>query len=522
MKISLINSPWWVRYCPPYIIASLSTFLRKNNHTVFCFDLNNYLYHKVNEKYKKYWDNRDYYSFWENSSFIENLFKEIKINNYINKILKTNSQVVIFTTHTTSVVSSLLISKLIKQIDKSKIIIFIGHKCSRAQMAYDFIKYPQIDYVCPGETEIALIELLKKLEKNSSKELPQCKGFLLKKNNKIIDCGNPDIVENLDLLPFPEYEDFKEDIEKNLYSQPNRLDLLNSRGCTNGCHFCYERLYWQKFRTMSAEKLFEQIVYHMKNFPKINYFYFNSLLLNADLEVLEKFCDLILKNNIKINWAGQAMIRKDMTKNILTKMAKAGCNWLGYGIESGSQKILNKMNKKFNIKDAYEVLKNTHNAGISVQINIIFGFPTETKQDFQQTLNFVTKVRPYIDNILASQSFCTLEKETLMYKNPEKFGILPNVKHHLFWKSDNGKNNYLLRFKRYEKFCNYALSLGIPETSGVLKIKPDKWFLLGQYYQFEKQYKKAIKCYEKSLKLESDNENVRKLIINCSKFLKQQ
>jgi radical SAM superfamily enzyme YgiQ (UPF0313 family) len=520
MKIALINSPWWVRYCPPYIVASLSTFLKKYNYTTYCFDLNNILYHKVNEKYKKYWDDRDYYSYWENSSFVENILNEVEIQSYIDKILNTKSKIFIFTTHTTSVESSLIISKLIKQANKNNIIIFIGHKCSRAQMAYDFIRFSQVDYVCPGEVEISLLKLLEKLKQNNFSELPECKGFLLKKNNKIIDCGNPEIVENLDQLPFPDYDEFKKDIEENLYSQPNRLDILNSRGCINGCYFCYERLYWQKFRTMSGEKLFEQILSHITKFPKINYFYFNSLLLNADLDVLEKFCDLVIKEKITITWAGQAMVRKDMTRDILQKMAKSGCKWLGYGIESGSQKILNKMNKKFNIEDAYEVLKNTHEVGISVQINIMFGFPGETESDFQQTLDFVTKVRPYIDNILASQSFCTLEKETYMYKNPEQFGISPDSKHHLFWKSDNGKNNYLLRFKRYEKFCNYALSLGIPETSGVLKVKPDKWFLLGQYYYFEKQYKKALQCFEKSLKYESDNKNVRSLIQECHNQLK--
>ncbi|MBN1622717.1 MAG: radical SAM protein [Endomicrobiales bacterium] len=503
MKVALVKCPWWVRYCPPYILAFLAALLRQNNHEAFCFDLNNSMYHEAGKEYKKYWDDRDYYSVWEDNSFIAKLSEELELNKFADKILHNQPDVVCFDTHTPSVLFSYDIAKRIKRKNSEVKIVFMGHKASRAQMAYDFIEQDFVDYVCPGEIDIVLLDLLKLLEKNP-KTLPECRGFLVKRSEKIIDCGNPGIPKDLDSLPFPDYSDFRTDIENKLYSQPERLDILDSRGCVNACHFCYERLFWQKYRTMSGKRMYGQIQYHIKDFPQINYFYFNGLLLNGNLKNLEEFCDLVIKNKLKIKWAGQAMINRDMTKNVLDKMARAGCVWLGYGIESGSQKVLNEMNKKYSIKDAPDVLKNTHDAGINVQINIMFGFPTEKEEDFKETLSFLKKIRPYIDNVLASQSFFTLEKETYVKKCPEKFGI-ENSGHHLFWKSDNGKNNYAERFRRYEEFCNLALKLGIPETSGVLKEKPDKWLLLGEYYRFEKDYDKVKECEEKSSKNESIN-----------------
>ncbi len=265
---------------------------------------------------------------------------------------------------------------------------------------------------------------------------------------------------------------------------------------------------------MSGGRIFEQIKKHVRDYPRINYFYFNGLLLNGNLKVLEDFCDKMIENNTKIKWAGQAMVREDMSRALLNKMAKAGCVWLGYGIESGSQRILDLMNKHFDIEKAVGILKDTREAGIDFQINIMFGFPGETRRDFEKTIEFLTKARPYITSILASQSFFTLEKETYIRKNPRIFGITGS-EHHLFWKSDEGKNDYPERFRRYEEFCATALKLGLPETSGVLRVKPDKWFLLGQYYKYDHDSVKAVECFKRSLDLESNNELTRQLMDEC-------
>jgi radical SAM superfamily enzyme YgiQ (UPF0313 family) len=515
MKVALVKCPWWVRYCPPYILAFMATYLRNHGHDVSCFDLNNTLYHAAGPEHKKYWEDRDLYSFWENESFVKKLLSQSGFDAWIDRILASGAQVICFDTHTPSVIASIAAAKRIKEKDAGRIIIFLGHKASRAQMADDFIRERWVDYVCPGEADKALVVLLGKLEGYVAGDpLPEQRGFLSKRGNEIVDSGDPEVEKDLDLLPFPDYADFKDDIENGNYSQPWRLDILDSRGCINACHFCYERLFWGSYRAMSGKRIFEQIVFHKKMFPQINYFYFNGLLLNGKLENLEEFCDLIIEQRLAVRWAGQAVVREDMTKPILMKMRAAGCETLGYGVESGSQKVLDSMNKRFSIAKAAQVLKDTHAAGINFQVNIMFGFPTETVEDFKKTLDFLVDVRPSIESILASQSFFTLEKGTYIYNNPEKFGIV-GEKHYLFWKSDEGNNNYAERFRRYEEFCRLAISLGIPETSGVLAVKPDKWFLLGQYYRFEKEYRQAANCFMRSLEQESRNDTTMALLNEC-------
>jgi hypothetical protein len=265
---------------------------------------------------------------------------------------------------------------------------------------------------------------------------------------------------------------------------------------------------------MSGKRIFEEIAYQMKRFPGVNYFYFIGSLLNGNLGELSQFCDLLILSGLEITWSGQAIIRPEMDKELLEKMRKAGCEWLGYGVESGSQKVIDKMNKRFLITDAEKVLKDTHQAGISTQANFMFGIPTETEDDFRQTLDFLKRNRENIDSVLASQSFCVIDRGTYLYTHAQDFGI-KNSDQHLYWETSG--NNYAERFSRYEEFCRLALALGLPETSGVLKVKPDKWLLLGDYYFFKKDYSGALECFKKSLQLESWNDTTLKKLELCQK-----
>ena len=243
--------------------------------------------------------------------------------------------------------------------------------------------------------------------------------------------------------------------------------------------------------------MFEEIQHHLKSFPGVDYFYFIGSLLNGNVKALSRFCELAIEHGLKIRWAGQVIVRPQMTYELLSKMKQAGCEWLGYGIESGSQRVVDRMNKHFLISDAERVLRDTHKVGISTQVNFMFGLPTETEEDFNKTLNFLKRNRKHIDSILASQSFCVIDKGTYLHTHPDEFAI-KDQDHHLYWEADNGKNTYLERFRRYEEFCNVALSLGVPQTSGVLRVKPDKWLLLGDYYKYKRDYRQAMECYKKS------------------------
>ncbi len=516
MKVALIQCPGWGRDCPPYSVALLSAWLRVKGHKAFGFDLNNALYSSGPDKYRKMWDDKDMYSFWNNKFLISEFIRdnERMIDFQVSKILDTGAKIIGFTIHFSSLLVSLEVARRIKRADSQSIIVFGGPDCCRELRGRELIKEEAVDIVAAGEGDEILPELVNILEAEGHIEF--CQGVLLKKDGKVIDCGDRQVVKYLDLIPFPDYSDFQEDILSGHYRQPERLEIFDSRGCITKCHFCSEWQFWKVYRSMSGDRMYEEIAYQVKRFPGVNYFYFIGSLLNGNITALSRLCDSIIRNDLKIRWAGQAVIRPEMNKELLEKMKKAGCEWLGYGIESGSQKVIDNMNKHFSIQNAEEVLRQTHQVGISTQINIMFGIPTEQEDDFRKTLEFLKRNRDSIDSVLASQSFCVIDKGTYLHSHAEEFGI-KNADHHLYWET-NG-NNYAERFRRYEEFCKLALSLGLPETSGVLRAKPDKWMLLGDYHLFKKDYTSALECFQKSLELESASNAASQRIEECRKEL---
>ncbi len=519
MKIALIQCPCWGRECPPYPMALLSAILRRDNHEVFCFDLNNSLYCSGPQEYRRFWDDKDLYTFWSSRDLIERFIQDNQkmIDFQVAQVLSSDSRIIGFTVHFSSLLVSLEIARRIKKADPKRVIVFGGPDCCRQLRGFELIKEEAVDIVNVGEGDRSILELAGILERGNKVEY--LKGALIKKNGGFIDCGDTDVVGNLNDLPFPDYSDFNEDISSGLYREPERLEMLDSRGCITCCHFCSEWQFWKRFRSMTGERMFAEAAFQMKKYPKVDYFYFIGSLLNGDIRALSDFCDLLIGNGLKIRWLGQAVVRKEMTKELLQKMRKAGCQWLGYGIESGSQRVVDKMNKRFPVKLAEQVLRDTHDTGIQVQANFMFGIPTEREEDFKETLNFLRRNRGSMDSVLASQSFCVIDKDTYLYNHPEEFGIIDR-EHHLYWEAQGG-NTYTERFRRYEEFCKLALSLGIPETSGVLRVKPDKWRLLGDYHLYKKDYSQAIDSFQNALETESQEDSILVKINQCQRNLEE-
>jgi anaerobic magnesium-protoporphyrin IX monomethyl ester cyclase len=137
-----------------------------------------------------------------------------------------------------------------------------------------------------------------------------------------------------------------------------------------------------------------------------------------------------------------------MTVELLTKMKQAGCRHLGWGLESGCQDVLNLMRKRFYTIDlAKEVIKRTHDCGMSQSICLIVGFPGETESMFQETLQFAGDFRKYFLNVYASTML--ILPNTTVYNEYQQFGLdLKNAREYQKWQSADGSNTYEIREKR--------------------------------------------------------------------------
>ena len=493
MKIALILCPAWSREMPHLALALLSANLRQDGHRVFAFDLNNDFYHGCLQRYKDKWNKQEDY-LWEDPSFVSEFISANAdlINQSIKQILASNAQMIGFSVYFSTELMSLYLARRIKELDREKIIIFGGSQCLREIKGKILAKKEAVDAVVMGEGELTLLELVRMIDKN--KKIDFCKGILFRNNGEIIDCGNRTPIMDLSSLPFSDFTDFT----LSRYEFSHALPLLSSRSCVQRCVFCTVGNFWNNYRCMSGERIFHEMEQQMKIFNNVDEFHFYDPLINGDVKNLARFCDLVIENTNfgnfhSVHWRGEAIIRPEMTLEILKKIKEAGCFDLSFGIESGSQRVLDRMGKHFRLVDAQRIIRQAYDIGIRVTLNFMFGFPTETKADFDLTLDFIRRNAGYIDTILPSNSLCSIERGSILYRNAEQFGLEENPKHNLFWETKDKENTYPERLRRFEAFCELANSLGIRLGTDYIKIKNLREKLLQKYYEYEEcKYKDRI------------------------------
>jgi radical SAM superfamily enzyme YgiQ (UPF0313 family) len=486
MKINLVLCPSWGIETPHLGIALLVAGLRRQGFEIEVYDLNIRVHNKYKEK--GLWKSEEDVH-WEDEKCILEFIKENNtfLNSFVEEILSEDAPVIGFSIYNTTKKLSLELAKRIKRKDRDKIVIFGGQQCFPKESAEWLIKDEAVDAIVIGEGDEILPELMGKIEK--LKRIDFCPGIMYKENGKIIDCGMRPPISNLDCLPFPDFSDFS----LRSYGNPHQLPILSSRGCPYQCVFCSTKLFWIKYRSMTGERIFQEVEYQLKKYRDTHFFTFNDHVINANMHSLSRFCDLVLEvksktehhnsNWKKLSWRGAVVIRPELTYEFLKKMKDSGCIELEYGIESGSQKILDKMNKRFDIEVAERVIRDTHKVGISVRANFMFGFPGETEEDFQKTLDFLKRNSEVFTQVHPSETFCHIDPYTYLFNHPEEFAVT-NWNHSLFWESDDGQNTYPERLKRHQIFCELAESLNIPLSPGGHKITLHKEYFLEEYRRY--------------------------------------
>ena len=132
--------------------------------------------------------------------------------------------------------------------------------------------------------------------------------------------------------------------------------------------------------------MFAEIKHQLEKYPFVRKFSFYDDIANGNPQELEKFCDLIIKDGLKIEWGmDNAAIMKHMQKPLYEKLAKAGCSLIAYGMETPSHALLAKVGKNTSRGvDFAKVIREGKQAGIKIILNIMFGIPGETPAEFEE------------------------------------------------------------------------------------------------------------------------------------------
>jgi radical SAM superfamily enzyme YgiQ (UPF0313 family) len=253
------------------------------------------------------------------------------------------------------------------------------------------------DFAIIGEAELTIKELIYNLENKIP--IHNIKGIAYKKENDIEISPPRPLIKNLDTIPFPAYDLFPTEIYlKNvshamLIGKTTEMGIITSRGCPYDCNYCFH-VFGRGARTRSVENVIKHIKLLINNY-NIDSFIILDETFTINKKRVIKFCDALLSNNIDIQWSCYARVNL-VDLEMLKKMKKSGCYRVGYGIESGSQLILNNMNKKVRVEQARKAIGLTRKAGLMVGATFMFGYLGENLETISETNKFCreTLVKP--------------------------------------------------------------------------------------------------------------------------------
>lgn len=439
MKVTLALCPQANPDKPPLSLAYLGAYLTEKNIEVKCFDFNIELYFKLDSEKKNLWNPQSYVEWTDKNLYNStNLVDELIIQEWAEEIGRTRPEIIGFSLLSTNVFTTLRLAKKIKARIKNIKIIFGGPEVYRLLGMNNYEIFNYADMLIIGEGEQNLYKVVSSINDNI-KILPG-EGIIIGKRDVLLDNHTFNLIDNIDEIPFPNYDWFPLDKYK---EKGQQLPLVFSRGCIGRCSFCFEKRYWKKFRCRSVDNLIEEINGIRKKYG-IWRFALNDSLINGNMQFLSEFCDKVLSENIKVAWWGMARINSQMTEEFLNKMVRAGCQQIAYGIESGSQKVLNLMHKNYDVNTIDSVILNTYKAGIKPGINLMLGFPGEEEEDFLQTCEFVKRNGKYF--FYVNISTLGIEPFTDIYESRIRLGV--DFKDSVNWQISDGKNNYEIRKER--------------------------------------------------------------------------
>lgn len=256
-------------------------------------------------------------------------------------------------------------------------------------------RFPAIDVGVIGEGEETLTELLNLM--NNDKPFNETSGIAFRDpDGEIIVTQRRELIANIDTLPLPAWE-LLPSIKK-FYRPPgdsiNRMPavgLVTSRGCPGKCIFCDKVTFGRRFRPHSAGYVLRMIRELVENYG-VKEIYFEDDYFMASRKRLIEICNGLIEANFDLTWTCTGRISKSVDENLLSLMKRAGCWQVCYGIESGSQEILDIIQKGTILNDIRECVIKTRRAGLSVKGFFMLGNFMETEETVKETIDFIREL----------------------------------------------------------------------------------------------------------------------------------
>ncbi len=366
-------------------------------------------------------------------SILDDNIEELGPAKVAEEVKKHGSRIVGFTASTSTLSSAFSYIDAVKHLVPETLTILGGPHVSFLPQE-TLLRCEALDVAVMGEGEETLCELVRKVESNE--EFTEVKGIAYRRGNGIKVNLPRELISDLDKLPLPA----RDIVHFNRYRDPVGKkplgSMMTSRGCVFGCNFCASsRMMGNRFRYRSPGSIVEEMSelvdrYHVDNIEFID----DNFMLNKKRALA--IASEIRNGGIEVSFAASSRV-DTMDKAVIEDLRRRGLSTLYLGLESGSQRVLDLMNKGVKLQQGIDAVKLTKESSIRTFGSFIFGYPGETLEEMDQTINYSIK----LDLDFAQFSILTpypgapiyedlLRKDLFAVQNYDRFTAMDPIVHY--------------------------------------------------------------------------------------------
>ena len=336
----------------PLALAYLGAVLEKEGHSVKAFDYIHDDWGKVEEKVK-------------------------------HLLISEKPQIVGVSSMTTNRTAAFKLAKLVKSINPSIKVIFGG--VHPTLMYEQILKNFPVDFVVIGEGEETIRELVNAIEsKANQSKLKRIKGIAFKSGNEVIRTEIRPFLRDLDKLPMPKHSYFEERIKRD-----KTFYISCSRGCPYACKFCSTSLHWGRIiRRRSVKSVIAEIKFLKKKYPFVEKVLFNDDEFLLDHDWIKDLCNSMIKEKFNLTWLAPGRI-DSISEDIMLPLKEAGCVGVSLGVESGSPKLLEVIDKKISREQIIRAFNICKKYNMPAGMFLMVGLPGETSKTINETIDLI-------------------------------------------------------------------------------------------------------------------------------------
>jgi len=261
---------------------------------------------------------------------------------------------------------------------------------------YEQYLHEGADFVILGEAEQTLSELVDAITQHQNDFLA-IPGLAYKLNDAVIKTARRNVLRDLDSLLYPAWDLVDIDSYRKTWLKSKgyfSLNLATTRGCPFKCNWCAKPIYGNRYNSRSPRNVVDELKMLKEKFH-FDHIWFCDDIFGLKPGWVHEFADLVEREKLNFRFKIQARADLLLQENYIRDLARAGCENIWMGAESGSQKILDAMDKGTTVEQIYQATGLLKNNGIHPSFFIQFGYPGETKDDIAKTIRMINDLMPF-------------------------------------------------------------------------------------------------------------------------------